>query len=222
MNQSTLKFTDAYNAWMQWNLYDFHERAAILSNAENINGFEFAHQHALPLLSSPKSLVGPTGETNELYTAGRGVAVILIDQQTASITPAVLVHLFTALLAGNSVIICCDEEIEAQLNKQLAERSLPSGVLQFVSIEHAQLILTCDIAITTIFGTQETLNQAQIQLSSAENAIVTIIYEHDLTHFPVTNDPKLALRYITERTRTINVTAVGGNATLLELGADSH
>ncbi|MCP3702611.1 MAG: 1-pyrroline-5-carboxylate dehydrogenase, partial [Alteromonas sp.] len=27
---------------------------------------------------------------------------------------------------------------------------------------------------------------------------------------------------ITERTRTINITAVGGNATLLELGSEAH
>lgn len=222
MNQSTLKFTDAYNAWLQWNQYDFTERAAVLSQAGSIKELDFAQQHASPLLKEPTFLVGPTGETNELYSAGRGVAVILLEQQAANITTAALIHLFTALLAGNTVIICCDEVIEQQLNKSLAELHLPFGVLQFVSIEHTQLILTCDIAIATIFGSQETLNQAQIQLSSAENAIVNMIHETDLTHFSVTNDPLLALGYITERTRTINVTAVGGNATLLELGADSH
>ncbi|MCO4788283.1 1-pyrroline-5-carboxylate dehydrogenase, partial [Vibrio cholerae] len=53
-------------------------------------------------------------------------------------------------------------------------------------------------------------------------AIVSLVSETDLLTLPVAHDPHLSLRFITERTRTINITAVGGNATLLELGVDTH
>ena len=40
-----------------------------------------------------------------------------------------------------------------------------------------------------------------------------------LKEFSESVSPHYLLRFITERTRTDNTTAVGGNATLLELGA---
>ncbi|MGO3799410.1 MAG: 1-pyrroline-5-carboxylate dehydrogenase, partial [Vibrio casei] len=52
----------------------------------------------------------------------------------------------------------------------------------------------------------------------AETVDGTSTSGHDLV---LTHDPSLVLSFITERTRTINITAVGGNATLLELG-DQH
>ncbi|HAS64519.1 MAG TPA: 1-pyrroline-5-carboxylate dehydrogenase, partial [Vibrio sp.] len=47
------------------------------------------------------------------------------------------------------------------------------------------------------------------------------VSETDLVTLNVAHDPHLSLRFITERTRTINITAVGGNATLLG-ASDSH
>ncbi|MFA0070912.1 1-pyrroline-5-carboxylate dehydrogenase, partial [Vibrio breoganii] len=71
-------------------------------------------------------------------------------------------------------------------------------------------------------GNSQTAQAINLQLAKRDGAIVGLVAETDLATMNVANDPHLSLRFITERTRTINITAVGGNATLLELGSEAH
>jgi delta 1-pyrroline-5-carboxylate dehydrogenase len=83
-------------------------------------------------------------------------------------------------------------------------------------------LLESDVRSIGYVGNPEVERTINRQLAKRTGAIVSLTSETDLVSIPVAHDPHLALRFITERTRTINITAVGGNATLLELGSEAH
>lgn len=102
------------------------------------------------------------------------------------------------------------------------QSSLPANLLQFASFDAYHQLIESDVRCVGYVGNpsvEATLNR---QLAKRTGAIVSLVSETDLLTLPVAHDPHLSLRFITERTRTINITAVGGNATLLELGVDTH
>ncbi len=61
-------------------------------------------QQVSTLLAHTHQLIGPTGETNELYTAGRGVALTIQEDNGIQAKQAVVAQLTAALVAGNSVV----------------------------------------------------------------------------------------------------------------------
>ncbi len=79
-----------------------------------------------------------------------------------------------------------------------------------------------DIRNFAFVGSEQDVLGYNKKLALRSGAITALVSETDLEALPQSQDPKLVLRFITERTRTINITAVGGNATLLELGSDGH
>lgn len=164
-----------------------------------------------------------TGETNELYTAGRGVALIIQDHVSQSAQQAAIAQLTCALLAGNSVIVCSDDiDLIKALETTAKSASLPINLLQFASLDAYHQLLESDVRSVGYIGNQEVERNINRQLAKRTGAIVGLVSETDVELIPVAHDPHLSLRFITERTRTINITAVGGNATLLELGSETH
>ena len=83
-------------------------------------------------------------------------------------------------------------------------------------------LLEQDVRVVGYVGNPATEHNINLQLAKREGAICQLVSETDLSTMQIAHDPLLSLRFITERTRTINITAVGGNATLLELGNDKH
>ncbi|USD67458.1 1-pyrroline-5-carboxylate dehydrogenase [Vibrio sp. SCSIO 43136] len=220
-------FSDAYSAWENWNLTQFDDRRDAVSSLKNELTPELAKvmtfhlEQAQSLIGEVHLMPGPTGETNELYTAGRGVSLLIQDDNSAPARQALLAQMTTAMLAGNSVVICSDDtELVEALEPNLS--ILPLNVLQLQPHEASSQILECDIRSLGYVGTKEGARNLNQQLANRSGAIVPLISEYDLVMMPTAHDPNLSLRFITERTRTINITAVGGNATLLELGSDTH
>jgi delta 1-pyrroline-5-carboxylate dehydrogenase len=78
-----------------------------------------------------------------------------------------------------------------------------------------------DISAAALVGNRQAEQDVNRELAKREGAICTFVSETDLQALPVSHDPCLVLRFVTERTCTINITAVGGNASLLELGSGS-
>jgi len=183
-----------------------NERAAMvrwqIENAQQQIGDEIA-------------LPGPTGESNILFTAGRGLFVLSADENAHDC--AMVGQLAAALIAGN-VVVMLDHHNLAQL---LTSAGCPQGVVQVTEessipealITQAQL---AGVAITADTAQIAALNQ---QLSARDGNLAQLIAETDLQGLGQIASPHYLLRFITERTRTDNTTAVGGNATLLELGA---
>lgn len=232
MVHQVTRFSDAFSAWENWNLTSFEAKS------ECLLAFKKALQKAQPSLASVVSyhlerasallaethqLVGPTGETNELYTAGRGVALIIQGDTSEQAQKSAVAQLTAALIAGNSIVFCSDDaQLSQQLEAAYKQSSLPMNLVQFAPLDAYQQLLGQDVRSVGFIGTPDVEMSINRQLAKREGAIVGLVSETDLAALPVAHDPHLSLRFITERTRTINITAVGGNATLLELGSEAH
>jgi len=232
MVHQVTRFSDAFSAWENWNLTNFD------SKSESLLAFKQALQQVKPelasvvsyhieqasaLLAQTHQLVGPTGETNELYTAGRGVALVIQDNTQEQAKQAVLAQLTAALISGNSVILCSDDaEFSQVLEAAYVQSSLPTNLVQFAALDAYHQLLDSDVRSVGYVGNPEVERSINRQLAKRSGAIVSLTSETDLMSIPFAHDPHLVLRFITERTRTINITAVGGNATLLELGSETH
>lgn len=232
MVHQVTRFSDAYSAWENWNLTDFDSKSECLlafkqslqQNQALLGAVVSFHiEQASTLLAETHQLIGPTGETNELYTAGRGVALIIQGDATQPAKNAAVAQMTAALIAGNSVIFCSDDaELCKDLEAAYTQSSLPTNLVQFASLDAYHQLLESDVRSVGYVGNVEVERSINRQLAKREGAIVGLVSETDLDATPVAHDPHLSLRFITERTRTINITAVGGNATLLELGSDTH
>ncbi|KHA61917.1 1-pyrroline-5-carboxylate dehydrogenase [Vibrio variabilis] len=232
MVHQVTRFSDAFSAWENWNLTDFDSKSECLlafkqslqQNQALLGAVVSFHiEQASTLLAETHQLIGPTGETNELYTAGRGVALIIQGDATQPAKNAAVAQMTAALIAGNSVIFCSDDaELCKDLEAAYTQSSLPTNLVQFASLDAYHQLLESDVRSVGYVGNVEVERSINRQLAKREGAIVGLVSETDLNATPVAHDPHLSLRFITERTRTINITAVGGNATLLELGSDTH
>ncbi|MFY2506749.1 1-pyrroline-5-carboxylate dehydrogenase [Vibrio pectenicida] len=232
MVHQVTRFSDAYSAWENWNLTNFDAKSecllafkqALQSEQPTLAAvIDYHYQHSASLLSQTHEMPGPTGETNELYTVGRGVALIIQDHMSKPVQKAAIAQLSAALIAGNSVILCSDDiDFITALESAAKSASLPINLLQFASLDAYHQLLESDVRSVGYIGNQEVERNVNRQLAKRTGAIVGLVSETDVETIPVAHDPYLSLRFITERTRTINITAVGGNATLLELGSEAH
>ncbi|HCG8757666.1 1-pyrroline-5-carboxylate dehydrogenase [Vibrio parahaemolyticus] len=228
-------FKDAFSAWEQWNLTDFDYKCehvlALKSALEGQNAVvaevvSYHLQQASALLAEPHQLVGPTGETNELYAAGRGVALVICEnniENTENALYSTFAMITCALIAGNSVVICSDNaELNRLVEQAVSSTNFPSNLVQVVAYDASAPLLESDVRSVGYVGHSQVEHALNLQLAKRDGAIVGLVSETDLESPKLAHDPHLSLRFITERTRTINITAVGGNATLLELGNETH
>ncbi|WCE32000.1 1-pyrroline-5-carboxylate dehydrogenase [Vibrio sp. SCSIO 43137] len=222
-------FNHSFTAWESWNLLSYDDKSEYLLSLEGKlkGGFQQSFQYQLvcskQVVSPVHELTGPTGETNELYTAGRGVAVLAIESEHQNALLATGAILAAMLAAGNSVIVCSDNpEVKSQLSEALSQANFPAGLVQLESLQNYPSLIDEDIRNFALVGSGQTVQQVNQKLALRSGAITALVSETDLDELPQSQDPKLVLRFVTERTRTINITAVGGNATLLELGSDGH
>lgn len=222
-------FNDSFSAWEIWNLTDVQDRyetlERIVSGLPNqvISAGKFQLNHSHNVVSKVHQLAGPTGETNELYVAGRGVAVLAVNSTHINTSSALIALLVTMLSAGNSVILCCDDEsLSHLLVKEVNKEQLVSKVIQCLPFSSYKGLLEKEIMNFAYIGSEGVAQEINKQLALRAGAITALVSETDLDALVQSQDPKLVLRFVTERTRTINITAVGGNAKLLELGNGSR
>ncbi|WP_102504803.1 aldehyde dehydrogenase family protein [Salinivibrio kushneri] len=176
------------------------------------------------LLNKVHELPGPTGETNELYTAGRGTVVVTGDASLTSV--ALCGQLAAALVAGNCVVVSVEgthaDMVDAVL-ADLIKAGCPDRVAVRVGIDALNdLLVHPHIVGLATTGEDAHVRHVNRQLAQRQGVIATLVAETDTAHYPVIGSPDYVLRFVTECTRTINITAVGGNATLLELGSGEH
>lgn len=227
MKEKLNLYSQAEQAFNVWSLKSPRERAEVLDGlkrevpAELMSAFTYQYRHTAAISSKTHSLVSPTGETNELYTQGRGVSLLLADSGADNAPKAVIAMLVAMLLSGNSVVVCSDNEQVTWLITMLIQSPvLPLGVLQLAQKDSYAALIGQDIRNVALIGDSQAAVALNKQLSARPNAITALVAETDLAGLPNAKDPMLALRFVTERVRTINITAIGGNAMLLELGSD--
>ncbi|WP_019617088.1 aldehyde dehydrogenase family protein [Psychromonas ossibalaenae] len=172
------------------------------------------------LIGEEKLMPGPTGESNELYACGRGVFIIHCSADAP--LSALVGMISTALLAGNCIILSLPQELQEisqKLHSTLLVAGFPKSVVQTASFNSAEQLIT-DPSTAGVAYTGHSTESLKInrQLADREGLLAQLILETELTSLSSITDRYFVLRFITEKTRTINVTAVGGNAALLELG----
>lgn len=220
-------FALACNSWDKWNKTDVLQRISQLRDAIDLLpdsdklAAQFQLDHSSEVVSKVHHLVGPTGETNELYTSGRGTALLVIDSTDRTVSASAFAMLTSLLVAGNSVIICSDfNDHHSHRAFEQVSASLPEHLVQLMPLTDHNKLITKDIRIFAYIGNAQAEREINRQLALRAGAIVALVSETDLIRLPQSQNPKLVLRFITERTRTINITAVGGNATLLEISSE--
>ncbi|MFO6423558.1 hypothetical protein [Motilimonas sp. KMU-193] len=233
MNKVTV-FADAQQVWPSWNLAGFSARKPQLFEfyqALKQQQYELAEvclfqlEQSAAVVAQPQQLVGPTGESNELYCAGRGVALLVVDPSSSTLaSQQSLIGLLTAALsAGNSAIICSDDlALNQVLVSAIKNAELPVQLIQIAAFDDYSGLLEYDVRTLSGVGSPALVQTINRQLAAKEGPIAHLIVETDPVALHQVNDPLLVLHFITERTRTINITAVGGNAHLLALGNDAH
>jgi len=229
MSQHLTIFNNASAAFDLWHLMSPEEQALPLSAlqkkvpAQLQGAFNYQSQHATTLTKERHNLVSPTGETNELYTQGRGVAILLVEDESERGQQAAIAMLAALLVAGNSVVLCSDNTQLRDFVQQVNDAAiLPTGLLQLATASIYAQLLQQDIRNFAFVGASPRAITLNKELAAKPNAITGLVAETDLLNLTTAQDPALVLRFVTEKVSTINITAIGGNAMLLELGNAEH
>lgn len=217
-------------AWEDWNRRGFADRCRLLGTAlehlpahaeaaltERLVRRLFADAEAL---DTTLEMPGPTGESNELYLTGRGVALVLgTDVSSETLVAG---QLLAALACGNAVILRWPDHEGwlGQLVEALQQAGVPKALLALDShTPEAELLGHPDLRLVITSCTREEAIRLNRTLAAQNGVLLQLVAETDLQQCPLLTSPDFLLRLVTEKTRTINTTAVGGNARLLTLAA---
>lgn len=224
--------THAIAIWEAWNRRGFADRCRLLrpvleqlpAHAEAATTVRLAEQllHDAEALDPVMALPGPTGESNELYLTGRGAALLLGHEETTH--TIIVCQLLAALACGNAVTLCWPDQADwsAELVNACHQAGVPRGVLALADVTRQdELLQTPDLRLVITSGAPDQVTVLNRTLADMEGILIQLVAETDLLNCPQLISPDFLLRLITEKTRTINTTAVGGNATLLELGSSA-
>lgn len=230
--KSAIVIKQATSAWLTWNAIDIEQRIILISQWSELlklqhslgllpgQMVDFHSLHAVPLISSGEEMPGPTGESNVLSTSGRGPFVIMAEQDTP--ITAFIALLSCALVAGNSVIIPAlpeYQDIFSTLEQVCTFSDIDTPIVTVENVANIEnIIIDPAIAGVGFVGSEVEAIRLNRVLANREGQIALLIVETDLEGLQMVRDQSLVLRFITEKTLTTNVTAVGGNATLLALG----
>jgi len=168
-------------------------------------------------IAETRLMPGPTGERNELSNQGRGVFLCMSSIEGDKAKVGLVGQVFAALMAGNPVITVgpTGQEIMDIISPFVVE-----GVVQNIA-ESAQdsLIEANHLAGVAILCDPMQAQLLSQRLAGKSGLICQLVEETDVENLSVIAKPHYILRFVTERTVSNNTTAIGGNATLLELGS---
>ncbi|WP_191601656.1 1-pyrroline-5-carboxylate dehydrogenase [Marinomonas algicola] len=207
-----------------WEQLGIEERARLLRlSIQNLKNrprhmAEWQISNALSQISEVVSLPGPTGEKNELSTQGRGVFLCTSHLKAIDSKHQVALtgQVYAALIAGNTVIAAGDFGDNILM---LMASTLPEGTIQSVDELTEELIIDSPLiaGVAVITSTEKSIDLAR-RLAKKDGVICQLVEETHPEDLLTIANPNYILRFVTERTVSINTTAIGGNATLLELG----
>lgn len=215
----------SHAAMMLWNQLGFEARAEILQRwaqqlpLKSAAMVKFQCANALKYIAKQTLMPGPTGESNTLYCGGRGV--FIVTAQEGITEEAIVGQLTAALVCGNSVLVClADTQYAERIVAQLEHVEILTNVITVISDSTLDaLVQHPSTAGVAYCGDVQGAQKLAWKLAQREGLLAQLVVELDGITLPIIGSQRYCLRFITERTRTINITAVGGNATLLELGS---
>jgi RHH-type proline utilization regulon transcriptional repressor/proline dehydrogenase/delta 1-pyrroline-5-carboxylate dehydrogenase len=220
----TEAFAAAASVQLDWNRAGGDQRAALLDKAaELLEERKPGHEGCISVLryyadqarqkcQAPVILPGPTGETNELSLHGRGVFFCAVADGTPD--HAFVQQVAAALAGGNTVIACpaANRAVAAAGMVQLMHRAgVPETVLHLIPGRRVREVATHDMRTAGIAWTGD-VDEALamlMEVSERGGAIIPMVVEP--------GGPNYLLRFVVEKTKTVNIAATGGNALLLNL-----
>lgn len=221
-----------------WRLMTANERADKLSHAidklvqliDNAEKTKRVLAHILAQashLDESTLLTGATGESNELYSQARGKTLVLGTEHAQKLP--VLVQVFAALVAGNETAV--NFASQSSFAQDMVEMLEAAGISASVIYQYAadaeasnetelhDMLSDHRLAQVGMVGTLAEVQQLAAKLSKTDGILTQVIAITDQKGLSEVFCPEYIHRFCTERVRTINTTAIGGNASLLELGA---
>lgn len=215
-----------------WRLLTAAERAGYLELAlpklalltGNANKARRLFTHLLskaPMLDEVQRLIGATGESNDLYVTARGKTMVIGGESAKTL--AILGQLVAALLTGNEVILRCPSQDEMCIAavKALYEAGISDDVISIANDSQTVTLLHIDrLAQVAVAGSRAEVQAISQMLAETDGILTQVIAVTDMVGLVEMLAPDYLYRLVTERVRTINTTAIGGNASLLELGAE--
>lgn len=215
-----------------WRLLTAAERAGYLELAlpklalltGNANKARRLFTHLLskaPMLDEVQRLIGATGESNDLYVTARGKTMVIGGESAKTL--AILAQLVAALLTGNEVILHCPSQDEMCIAavKALYEAGISDDVISIANDSQTVTLLHIDrLAQVAVAGSRAEVQAISQMLAETDGILTQVIAVADMVGLVEMLAPDYLYRFVTERVRTINTTAIGGNASLLELGAE--
>ena len=167
-------------------------------------------------LANPIELPGPTGEDNQLSVQGRGVVTLIVIQQ--DLFADAEKQIASALLCGCSVVVTadrCHQEGLQSLQDKYAEAGLPRNLLQVAPLNNLGSLILDDqvegVMANSLNADSSTLRQV---MAKRTGSIIPLI------EWPQRNEDysyHWLLWFLSERTRTENLVARGGNTKLFNL-----
>lgn len=215
------QITQANTHWEAWNNLGFTKRIQLLEQA--LSTLE-DDQQALAKwqltqitlhLAQTHILQGATGESNTLTCLGRGLFLCAVQSDFPEV--AMIAQIFTALATGNTVIIFTGDK-PAWLSV-LHQAGVPEAVAQVTSTPLENAIQTDGFVGLAYCASETEIINTHRLLAAKAGLLVQLVAETDKNLSNLASE-HYANRFITERSISNNTTAVGGNATLLEMGAD--
>ncbi|MGE4373931.1 MAG: bifunctional proline dehydrogenase/L-glutamate gamma-semialdehyde dehydrogenase PutA [Xanthobacter sp.] len=161
--------------------------------------------------TSPLKLPGPTGEYNELQHHGRGVMLCMSEEGAAF--SAIAAQIGACVASGCAALILSPSEL-AEATQHLVDSLHMAGAPQHV-------LMMLDPVLSS-----EPIEDARIQgvawagKAPAATALATLLATRRGPITPLISEPfgpHYLTRFMVERTLTIDLTAAGGNASLLTL-----
>ena len=205
----------ALDAMAKWHATSIDSRLLIIQECAP----EFApiiEAIAREKLANPIQLPGPTGEDNRLSLLGRG-PILLVITRPDTITAAEK-QIASALLCGCPVIIAAHKSHQSALEAiqtRYQKATLPSGLLQLEPLQSLAGIAK-DNGIEGIMANSLDKDSTQIRQLMAQRtgSIIPLIEwpENDSDY-----NYHWLLWFLSERTRTDNLVARGGNTQLFNL-----
>jgi RHH-type proline utilization regulon transcriptional repressor/proline dehydrogenase/delta 1-pyrroline-5-carboxylate dehydrogenase len=199
----------------QWQAKSIDSRLAMLGqcNSAFIAQLELIAQDKL---ANPIELPGPTGEDNKLSLLGRGPMVLVVREEDA--IEAAEQQIISALLCGCPVIMVADS------THQTALKTLQSNYKKVVPVK-ALLQLAPMTSLSELIQNNSIEGVIANSLNADSSALRQVMAKRKGSIIPLIEWPKTAegfnyhwlLWFLSERTRTENLVARGGNTQLFNL-----
>lgn len=173
-------------------------------------------------LDDAQRLTGATGESNEWYVSARGKTLVMAGKNADFL--AVLGQLISALITGNEVILHCPvingvdfDEFSAKIVAELHSAGVPDAVLILDNNSQIDDLLPQNFMQIAISADIQEVLAISANLAKLDGALVQVIAATNGNDLIAMLAPDYLYRFVTERVKTVNTTAIGGNASLLEL-----